>query len=68
MAAFARLHEPAAAGLRAHLWQHRRPFLLVRLRAPLSLLGRLPDDLFQLVLTEFIGTGYAASAYAVVGA
>jgi hypothetical protein len=62
--AFRRLHDPAAAGLRAHLWQHRRPFFLVRVRAPQSILGMLPLDLFELVLTEFIGTGYAPSAYA----
>ena len=59
-----RVHDPAGAGLRAHLWQHRRPFFLVRARAPQSVLGMLPDDLFELVLTEFIGTGYAAAAYA----
>ena len=62
--AFRRLHDPAAAGLRAHLWQHRRPFFLVRARAPQSVLGMLPLDLFELVLTEFMGTGYAPSAYA----
>ena len=61
--AFGRLHDPAAAGLRAHVWQHRRPFFLVRMRAPQSILGMLPLDLFELVLTEFIGTGYVASAY-----
>ena len=62
--AFDRLEEPAGAGVRAHLWQHRRPFFLVRLRAPGSVLSQLPLDLFELVLKEFIGTGYHASVYA----
>jgi hypothetical protein len=62
--AFDRLEEPAGAGVRAHLWQHRRPFFLVRLRAPGSVLSQLPLDLFELVLKEFIGTGYRASVYA----
>ena len=48
----------------ALLWQHRRPFFLVRLRAPGSVLSQLPLDLFELVLKEFIGTGYRASVYA----
>ena len=62
--AFDRLEEPAGAGVRAHLWQHRRPFFLVRLRAPGSVLSQLPLDLFELMLKEFIGTGYHASVYA----
>ena len=33
------------------------------MRAPGSVLGQLPLDLFELVLKEFIGTGYAAGAY-----
>ena len=36
----------------------------MRKRAPQSVLGLLPLDLFELALTKFIGTGYAASAYA----
>jgi hypothetical protein len=62
--AFARLDDPAGPGVRAHLWQHRRPYFLVRMRAPGSVLGQLPLDLFELVLKDFIGTGYEASAYA----
>ena len=50
--------------MRAHLWQHRRPYFLVRMRALGSVLGQLPLDLFELVLKDFIGTGYEASAYA----
>ena len=61
--AFDRLEDPAGAGLRAHLWQHRRPFFLVRMRTPESVLGRLPGDLFELVLKDFIGTGYTAALY-----
>jgi hypothetical protein len=34
------------------------------LRAPGSVLSQLPLDLFELVLKEFIGTGYRASVYA----
>jgi len=62
--AFSRLDDPSGTGLRAHFWQHRRPFFLVRQRCPDSVLARLPLDLFELMLKECIGTGFAAALYA----